>query len=251
MNTRFSFIFNNKKLLNILSKTLNIVAIIIVVFILISTIIYIYISNYSKNYIYSDINLLPKNKAGLLLGTSPATSNGEVNIFFVSRMLAGREILSNKKIEYIIVSGDNRTVAYNEPKYMRNYLLKLGVEENSIVSDYAGRRTLDSVLRSNEIFKQDKITIISQKFHNERAIFLARKNGIDAIAYNAQYPYHGYSENIFVNTKIFLREVLARDIAVYDVIKNTRPQVLGNSIEIKNENIDGIKRLILEKDNEK
>lgn len=235
------------KLFRILRIILNILAILVSVFLIISTIIYIYISKYSKNFIYSDLDKLPTNKAALLLGTSPVTINGDANLFFVNRMQAARDVLENKKVEYIIVSGDNRTVAYNEPKYMRNYLLKLGVDEDAIVSDYAGRRTLDSVLRSNEIFNQTKITIVSQKFHNERAVFLARKNGIDAIAYNADYPYAAYTENIFVNTKIFLREVLARDIAIYDILVNKKAEVSGSSIEIKNENIDGIKRLILEK----
>lgn len=217
----------------------------LVLFILLSIIIYFYISNYSKEFIYDDINLISKNKAGLVLGTSPVTKTGSLNIFFMNRMTATKDLLDNKKIDYAIVSGDNRTVAYNEPKYMRNYLLKLNVDENAIVQDYAGRRTLDSVLRSTEVFNQTDITIISQKFHNERAIFIARKNGINAIAYNAKYPFRKFTDNIYINTKNFLREILARDLAVIDVLTNKRPAILGSSIEIENEKIEGLKRLIL------
>ena len=188
----------------------------IIIFFIISIIIYFYISNYSKNFIYSNINDLPYNKVGLALGTSPVTSSGSTSLFFITRMEAVKDLIDNKRIDYVIVSGDNKTLSYNEPKYMRNYLLKLNIDSDAIISDYGGRRTLDSVLRSNEIFNQNKITIISQKFHNERAIFIARKNGIDAIAYNAKYPYQKYKENIFINTKTFLRELLARDLAVYD-----------------------------------
>jgi SanA protein len=161
-------------------------------------------------------------------------------------MEAAKNLLDNKKIEYILVSGDNRSVAYNEPKYMRNYLLKLGTATTSIISDYAGRRTLDSVLRSNQIFNQNKITIISQKFHNERAVFIARKNNIEAIGFNAVYPYKNFFSNFRVNAKTFIRELLARDIAVFDLFIGKKPEILGESIEIKNENILEIKKLLPE-----
>lgn len=239
--------FSKKKTLKILKNILIFILLFIIIFFIISIIIYFYISNYSKNFIYSNINDLPYNKVGLALGTSPVTSSGSTSLFFITRMEAVKDLIDNKRIDYVIVSGDNKTLSYNEPKYMRNYLLKLNIDSDAIISDYGGRRTLDSVLRSNEIFNQNKITIISQKFHNERAIFIARKNGIDAIAYNAKYPYQKYKENIFINTKTFLRELLARDLAVYDFLSNKKPTILGDSIDIRNDNIEGIKRLILEK----
>lgn len=93
---------------------------------------------------------------------------------------------------------------------------------------------------------QDKITIISQKFHNQRAIFIARKNGIDAIGFNTKYPYENNFENIFRNTWTFLRELLARNLAIVDFITNKKPTILGTNIEIKNKNILEIKRLILQ-----
>ena len=168
-------------------------------------------------------------------------------MFFINRMNAAKDLIANNKIKYILVSGDNKTTSYNEPKYMRNYLLKLGIDEDIIIADYGGRRTLDSVIRSSEIFQQDKITIISQKFHNQRAIFIARKNGIDAIAFNAKYAYPNNFENLFTNTWTFMRELLARDLAVIDFLTNKKPTILGTNIEIKNKSILEIKRLILEK----
>ncbi len=245
MNTAFKRI-KIKKALKIFKNILSIILLLIILFFIVSVIVYFYISNYSKSFIYSNLANLPNNKTGLALGTSPVTSNGDISLFFTTRMEAVKTLIDNKKIEYIIVSGDNRDVSYNEPKYMRNYLLKLNIDNNAIVSDYAGRRTLDSVLRSSEVFNQNKITIVSQKFHNERAIFIARKNGIDAIAYNANYPYKKYKDNIWINTKTFLRELFARDLAVYDILINKKPQILGNSIDIQNENIEGIKRLIMQ-----
>ncbi len=231
------------RLLKIFKKIINIFLILICIFLFISTLIYFYISNYSKDFIYEDINKIPTNNVGLALGTSPVTIKGDASLFFISRMLATKDLIDSKKINYIIVSGDNKTVSYNEPKYMKNYLLKLNVNENAIVADYAGRRTLDSVLRSNEIFNQNKITIISQKFHNERAIFIARKNGIDAIAFNAVYPYKNNLRDLPTNIRVFLRELLARDLAILDIITNKGPEILGNDINFKNENIDGIKKL--------
>ncbi|MFO0743563.1 MAG: ElyC/SanA/YdcF family protein [Candidatus Paceibacterota bacterium] len=240
-------IFNNISFRKIFKKIFIFFLVLLTIFILISLFIYFYISHYSKNFIYSDLEKLPENKVGLSLGTSPVTSSGEVSKFFVTRMKAADDLIKNKKIEYVLVSGDNRTVSYNEPKYMRNYLLKLGVDSGYIISDFAGRRTLDSVLRSYEIFNQNNITIISQKFHNERAVFIARKNGIVAIGFNAEYPYPNNFQNIFINIKTFGREILARDIAVYDFLIGKQPEILGDSIEVKNYNILEIKSLILEK----
>lgn len=242
--------FLNKKKLKIgqiFKDLLLILSLLILVFLIISTIIYLYISNFAKPYLYSDFKTLPENRVGLVLGTSPRTTTGKVSQFFITRLEAVQDLIKNKKITYIIVSGDNETIHYNEPKYMRNYLLELGINDKIIVSDYGGRRTLDSVLRSSEVFNQNKITIISQKFHNERAIFIARKNGIEAIAYNATYPYSNSPKNTLLNIKVFLRELLARDLAIYDYLIRKKPAILGKTIHIQNESIDGIKRLILDK----
>lgn len=234
------------KIKNIFKKILSFFFISFFIFLAVSLFIFFYISKYSRPFIFDDINKIEKNKVGLLLGTSPVTSAGERSLFFITRMEAAKKLLENDKIEYILVSGDNRSVAYNEPKYMKNYLLKLDIATTSIISDYAGRRTLDSVLRSNQIFNQNKITIISQKFHNERAIFIARKNNIEAVGFNAIYPYDNFFSNFKVNAKTFIRELLARDIAILDLFIGKKPEILGESIEIKNENILKIKKLLPE-----
>jgi len=204
-------------------KVLPISLVVFCVFILISLINYFYISNYSEKYLYNNLEKLPKNKVGLLLGTSPVDSNRLPNSSFIFRMLAAKKILDAKKINYILVSGDNREISYNEPKYMKNYLEKIGVSSTSIISDYAGRRTLDSVLRSQKIFQQNQITIISQKYHNQRAVFIARKNNIQAVAFNAKEK---------SSPLTFIREILARDMASLDVLLNRQPEILGDNIEI-------------------
>ncbi len=239
---------NIYKIRVIFKKILTYIFYIVIILIMISFIIYIYISNYSKNFITKDIDLIKKTRVAIVLGTSPKTSSGNDSLFFINRMNSVKELFDKEKIEYIIVSGDNKNLSYNEPKYMRNYLLKIGINNERIISDYGGRRTLDSVLRSNQVFNQDNIIIISQKFHNERAIFIAKKNNINAIGYNSKYPYKNNNiKNIYKNITLFIRELIARDLAVYDILIKKKPLILGDIINIENENIDGIKRLILDK----
>jgi len=227
-------IFNIFKSLN---KYLKCSLILFIIFIVFSLINYIYISNYSKNYLTDNINELPYNKVALLLGTSPVSIKGEKNLYFVKRMLAAKKLLEENKIDFIVVSGDNRTISYNEPKYMRNHLKSLGIASSSIISDYAGRRTLDSVLRIQKIFNQNNITIISQKYHNERAIFIAKQNGIDAIGFNAENikkeDFNNFSTYFLTKYKNIIREILARNLAILDLITGKQPEILGEIIEIK------------------
>ena len=110
--------------------------------------------------IYTNVDDVPVRKYGLLLGTSPGAQNS--NLFFNTRIEAAKILYEKGKIEYIIVSGDNSTSSYNEPLYMKTELERRGVPTDKIVMDYAGYRTLDSVLRAKEIFSlTDDITIIS------------------------------------------------------------------------------------------
>lgn len=186
-----------------------------------------YIKSYSSSYIYSSqsINDLPVNNVGLVLGTSKYWSAGGINPYFSNRMLAASRLYREGKIKHIIVSGDNHVNGYNEPQQMKDYLIDLGVSSDHITLDYAGFRTFDSMIRGKEVFGQTSFTIISQEFHNQRAVFIARKNGIDAVAYNAKSP--RFSKRMKV------REVLAKFKAMLDVyILPTQPKFLGEKIEI-------------------
>ena len=177
---------------------------------------------------YDDINKLPHNKVGLLLGTSPLDKQGNTNYYFIYRIDAAEELIKSGKIDYILVSGDNSSVGYDEPTWMRDSLVGRGVPEDRIVLDFAGLRTLDSVVRAKEVFGQDSITIISQLFHNERALYLADYNGINAIAYNAKDVtlWHKW-------LKIHSREYLARVKMMIDLAINKQPHFLGEKVEIK------------------
>ncbi|GIV34544.1 MAG: hypothetical protein KatS3mg031_2079 [Chitinophagales bacterium] len=176
----------------------------------------------SKSRIYSDIELLPYNKTGLVLGTSRYLHDGKPNPYFRYRIQAAATLYHSGKISHIIVSGDNSQVSYNEPREMRRELIKLGVPAEVIHLDYAGFRTLDSVVRCREVFGQNQFTVISQKFHNERAIIIARKFNIDAVGFNAQ------DVDWRKGLKTRAREVLARVKVLLDLyVTQTQPKFLG------------------------
>lgn len=123
--------------------------------------------------IYRDIDTVPSEEVGVLLGTSPGVDGR--NLYFTTRIEAAKELYERGKIKKILVSGDNGNAAYNEPLYMKNALIKAGVPEKDITLDYAGFRTLDSIVRAKEVFSlTGGFTIISQPFHVERALYIAR-----------------------------------------------------------------------------
>lgn len=181
----------------------------------------------SRGRTYDNIESLPYNRVGVVLGTSKYIVGGGLNRYYENRMKAARDLFFRGKVDYLLVSGDNALIEYNEPMRMKKSLVKLGVPEEKIYLDYAGFRTLDSVVRAREVFGLEKFTVISQKFHNERAIYIGEKFGIDIVAYNAENPN---------KTKIKRREVLARVKACLDVsILDTQPKFLGDRIYIGEE----------------
>jgi SanA protein len=172
--------------------------------------------------IYSNYETIPSNPVGLVLGTSSRRADGSPNPFFHNRMEAAAQLYRLGKIGHIIVSGDNRSRFYNEPMEMQRALVKLGVPEAAITLDYAGLRTLDSVVRSKEIFGQDHITIITQPFHSYRALFISRYYNIEAVALVANEPGDDPAVSVYV------REYFARAKAVLDLyVLKTSPRHLG------------------------
>ena len=186
----------------------------------------IIISN-AKGKTFNNLSDIKKSKVGLLLGANKYLANGNVNLYYNYRLNAAIQLYNSDKIEYILVSGDNGSKHYDEPTVFKEDLLKACIPEHRIVLDYAGFRTLDSVIRAKEIFGQDELIIISQKFHNERAIYLAEHHAIKAIAYNAK-DVSGRS-----GLRTNLREYLAKTKAVIDIMIGTNPKFLGDKIAIK------------------
>ena len=179
----------------------------------------VWIVKVTEDRIFTDFEKVPYNDVALVLGTSNRLTDGSSNPFFENRMKAAANLFFEKKISHFIVSGDNRTQYYNEPETMRRALVELGVPDSVITLDYAGLRTLDSVVRSKEIFGQKRITIITQYFHCYRALFICDYYDIEAVAIIANDP-----EGLFVP----FREYLARAKAVLDLyILKTEPRFLG------------------------
>lgn len=182
------------------------------------------VHNSSSEYISSDINRIPMRKVALLLGTSPKLSDGRRNLYFDYRIGAAAKLYRQGKVRYIIVSGDNSSKDYNEPDAMVTALVDQGVPANKIIADYAGLRTLDSVLRARDIFGQESYIVVSQAFHNERAVYLARVHGIQAFGYNAP-DVHRYAG---LKTKI--REYFARVKMFWDVWTDKEAKHGGDKI---------------------
>ena len=179
------------------------------------------ISSTTEDKTYSNINTIPPNRVGLVLGTSNRISNGSSNPYYTYRIDATVALFKAGKIKFILVSGDNGSIYYNEPNTIKKDLIKAGIPEEVIFLDYAGFRTLDSMVRAKFIFGLDNVTVISQKFHNERAIFIAEQKGLKAIGFNAQ------DLSTSQGFKVHFREYLARVKVFIDMILNTQP----NSME--------------------
>jgi SanA protein len=178
--------------------------------------------------VYSDNNKLPEHRVALVLGTSNKTTAGTPNQFFEKRMDTAAELYKMGKIDHFILSGDNRSKFYNEPVEMRKALVSRGVPASSIVLDYAGLRTLDSVVRCKEIFGQNEIIIITQPFHSYRALFISNYYEMDAVAMVASDP------GLDVSFKVRIREYFARTKAVLDLyVLKTAPRHLGKKEDIR------------------
>ena len=181
----------------------------------------------AEDNVTSEIGNLPNEKVGLLLGTSKNLDDGSPNPYFTYRIEAAAKLFHSGRVKNIITSGDNSRENYNEPEDMKNALIKLGVPADRIYEDFAGFRTLDSVVRAKEIFGQTSFIVISQRFHNERAIYLAQQNGITAYGFNAKDV---DKETGFMTNA---REKLARVKVFWDFLFDVDPKFGGEKIEIK------------------
>ncbi len=188
--------------------------------------IYCFISFRTKDFLFDDLPQIPSQKVGVVLGTTPWTTTGMQNLYFVYRMDASEALYKSGKVQYLLLSGDNGTPYYNEPLEMKKNLIARGIPENRLILDYAGFRTYDSVLRAKEVFGQNSYILISQKFQNERALFIASAVGVSAVAYNAK-DVQGRA-----SIKTNVREIFARVNMFWDLMVGTDPKYLGEKITI-------------------
>jgi len=206
----------------ILKKTLTVSTVIFsfLLFFAIFSNLWIIFTTHKK--IHHEIESVPTTDVTLVLGTSRWLAGGGENPYFKFRMEAAAQLYKKGKTRHFILSGDNRTMYYNEPIEMKKALMKLDVPEKAITLDYAGLRTLDSIVRSNKIFGQDQLIIVTQKFHSYRALFISRYYNLNVSAFLAR------DLDASKSFSVWLREFFARPKAVLDLyIFHTSPRFLG------------------------
>lgn len=180
--------------------------------------------------VFTNSGQLPDHRVALVLGTSHKLVGGKPNPFFEKRMDTAADLFKVGKIDQFLLSGDNRTKFYNEPYEMRKALVSRGVPTSAITLDYAGLRTLDSVVRSKEIFGQNQLTIITQPFHSYRALFISNFYDIDAVAMVTDEP------DAESSVRVRIREYFARTKAVLDLyVLKTTPRFLGDKEPLKSD----------------
>lgn len=176
--------------------------------------------------IHDDPAQVPAGRVAMVFGTTDSIS-GRPNLYFSYRIDAAARLWQSGRIKAIIVSGDNSSKYYNEPARMKTALIARGIPEHRIVEDPAGLRTLDSVGRAKEVFLLNEVVFISQRFQNERALYLARGFGLDAHAFNAR------DVTTHAGLKTRFREVGARVLMWLDVhILGTGPSYFGKHIPL-------------------
>ncbi|MEN8250136.1 MAG: ElyC/SanA/YdcF family protein [Bacteroidota bacterium] len=185
----------------------------------------VWIVGSTRSLVYNHDDLFDDGERTLLiLGTSDKTIDGGKNSFFYERIATANRIYQKGRIKRIILSG-SKTKYYNEPDMMRNALKTLGIPDSVMIDDDSGDRTLDSIVRSKEVYKEEKLIIITQEFHAYRALFISWYFDLDAIV---RVTNHVISPN---KPKVLIREFFARPLAVIDLyVLKRRPQLdsIGN-----------------------
>lgn len=176
-------------------------------------------------YVFNDLQTLPHRQVGVVLGTAKFYRPGIINQYYLYRIQGALNAYNSGKVNYLLLSGDNAQPSYNEPRTMRRDLIAAGVEPSDIVLDYAGFRTLDSIVRVRKVFDTNDFIIITQRFHCERALLIALHMGIQARCYAVPSPKNMLS--------VRLREIAARLGAVADLyLMKREPRFLGPLVPI-------------------
>ncbi|WP_122033057.1 vancomycin high temperature exclusion protein [Aliivibrio sp. EL58] len=214
-----------------IKKWLKITVLIIGVIVSVVLLADVTISLSTGSQLYQDIESIPTQDTALVLGTSKYIRR-TLNPYYQYRIDAAIELYKKDKVTHFLLSGDNAHRSYNEPWTMKRDLLKAGIPEENITLDYAGFRTLDSVQRAKQIFEANSLTIVTQKFHCQRALFIANHFSMDTVCLVVPSP------SGWANTKIRIREVLARTKAILDLyIFNVQPKFLGPKEPINRDSI--------------
>lgn len=182
----------------------------------------------TRSRIFDSAGEAPANTVGVVLGTNKNFAPNRPNLHFTRRVEAAAELYRQRKVDHLLVSGATNSAYYNEAADMAGALIELGVPPTAITRDESGFRTLDSVVRAQRVFGQDRYTIITDDFHVSRAVFLARRYRQDAIGFASAHVAAPLS------AKSRFREIFARCKAVLDVyVFRTQPRELGDPVLIE------------------
>lgn len=178
--------------------------------------------NATRGRIFRSVDSIPNHDVALVLGTGKTTRRGNPNLHFNQRIDAAVALYQSGKVRHLLVSGDNHLAGYDEPTDMRDALAAAGVPTNAITCDYAGFRTLDSVVRAKTVFGLEQFTIVTEEFHCPRALWIARQHSLDAIAFAAPDLSARWSARVKV------RESLARVWCAFDLyVLHRSPKFAG------------------------
>ena len=210
-------------------KTLAALFLILFMFGLAPFALYFVIHQQYRSRMYSNLADVPTARAALILGAGIHRDWTPSDIL-ADRIQAGVDLYKQKKVEKLLMSGDNRFANYNEPEVMLRRALELGVPAKDIQADYAGRRTYDSCWRAKNIFGQDKIVVVTQSFHMTRALFICNQLGLDAVGLLADSAEHVYQPNQWIYWQ--LRDIASLTQSVFHIFVNDPSVVKGEQIPL-------------------
>ena len=185
-----------------------------------------WVSRSTRSQIYDDVQAVPHNKVGLVLGTAKVLKGGQINQYYQYRINAAVALYKAGKVDFLLVSGDNGREEYDETSAMQTDLIASGIPKEKIFMDYAGFRTLDSILRCKEVFGETRITVISQLFHNQRSVFIANYKGLAAVGFNAR------DVRAASGFRTQIREKFARVKMLLDLALGKKAKFYGDKIKI-------------------
>ena len=182
----------------------------------------LWVLSHSAPYIQSNVAHCQSQRIGVVFGTSSWTRTGVRNPHFNARMDTAARLIHSGRVRHLLLSGDNRTRAYNEPRAMWHDLNKRGVAPEQLTMDFAGFSTFDTLARAQDVFQVDKAVLITQRWHLPRAIYIARARGMEVTGCVAS------AGAVAGEWRLRLRESLARVAALGDLyLWGREPYFLG------------------------
>jgi len=203
-------------------KLLKIV-VVVVVLVLMILVMPFFVRHSVRTSLYSNVNNVPKKEFAIVLGAG-IRKNGTPGNFLKQRLDDAVKLYKDKKVQKILISGDNGKKSYDEISVMNGYLIEKGIEQDVIFGDYAGFDTYSTMARAKNIFDIKNAVIVTQKFHLSRSVYLAQQKGINAV---------GFSSSATGKKRYFLREWFASIKAYADCLVNRKPKFYGSKVNTK------------------